>query len=67
MNFGSLHGETTTNGKYTLESVACLGCCSLAPVMMIGEEVYGRLSPKELKRIIKEYRKKHANDEVAQV
>lgn len=53
--------ETTTDGMFTLESVACLGCCSLAPVMMIGEEVYGRLSPKELKRIIKTYRKKHAD------
>ena len=57
--------ETTDDGMFTLESVACLGCCSLAPVMMIGEEVYGRLSPKDLKRVIREYRKKHRIDEVA--
>jgi NADH-quinone oxidoreductase subunit E len=38
------NGETTPDGKYTLESVSCLGCCSLAPAMMIGEETFGKLS-----------------------
>jgi NADH-quinone oxidoreductase subunit E len=57
--------ETTADGNFTLESVACLGCCSLAPVMMIGEEVHGRLSPKEMKKIITAYRRKHAADRVA--
>ena len=37
-------GETTPDGKYTLESVSCLGCCSLAPAMMIGEETFGKLT-----------------------
>jgi len=37
-------GDTTPDGKYTLESVSCLGCCSLAPVMMIGEETFGKLT-----------------------
>jgi len=37
-------GETTADGKYTLESVSCLGCCSLAPAMMIGEETFGKLN-----------------------
>lgn len=37
-------GETTEDGLFTLESVACLGCCSLAPVMMIGDETYGKLT-----------------------
>ncbi|MDR0206201.1 MAG: NAD(P)H-dependent oxidoreductase subunit E [Bacteroidales bacterium] len=37
-------GETTPDGKYTLESVSCLGCCSLAPAMMIGEETFGKLN-----------------------
>jgi len=37
-------GETTSDGKYTLESVSCLGCCSLAPAMMIGEETFGKLT-----------------------
>jgi NADH-quinone oxidoreductase subunit E len=35
-------GETTPDNRFTLETVACLGCCSLAPVMMIGGETYGR-------------------------
>ena len=56
--------ETTKDGHFTLESVACLGCCSLAPVMMIGEEVHGRLSPKAMKRIINDYRRKHADKPV---
>jgi NADH-quinone oxidoreductase subunit E len=37
-------GETTPDGKFTLESVSCLGCCSLAPAMMIGEETFGKLT-----------------------
>ena len=37
---GIKDGETTPNGKYTLESVACLGCCSLAPVVAVGDEIH---------------------------
>jgi len=48
--------ETTTDGLFTLESVACLGCCSLAPVMMIGDNTYGKLTGKEAVKIIKEIR-----------
>ena len=51
--------ETTADGLFTLESVACLGCCSLAPVMMIGHDVFGRLSPKEMRKLINEYKRKH--------
>lgn len=46
-------GETTEDGLFTLESVACLGCCSLAPVMMVGDETYGKLTGKEAVRIIR--------------
>ncbi|MBI9034354.1 MAG: NADH-quinone oxidoreductase subunit NuoE [Bacteroidales bacterium] len=49
-------GETTEDGLFTLESVACLGCCSLAPVMMIGEETYGKLNGKNAVKIVKEIR-----------
>lgn len=49
-------GATTEDGLFTLESVACLGCCSLAPVMMIGEETYGNLSGKDAVKVIKEIR-----------
>jgi NADH-quinone oxidoreductase subunit E len=50
-------GETTKDGIFTLETVACLGCCSLAPVMMIGEETYGKLTPKEAVKIVKEIKR----------
>jgi NADH-quinone oxidoreductase subunit E len=49
-------GETTEDGMFTLESVACLGCCSLAPVMMIGESTYGKLTGTEAVRIVKNIR-----------
>jgi NADH-quinone oxidoreductase subunit E len=46
-------GETTDDRLFTLESVACLGCCSLAPVMMIGEETYGKLTGSAAVKIVK--------------
>jgi NADH-quinone oxidoreductase subunit E len=49
-------GETTGDGLFTLESVACLGCCSLAPVMMVGENTFGKLTGTEAVRIIKNIR-----------
>lgn len=49
--------ETTADGLFTLETVACLGCCSLAPVMMIDDTTYGRLTPDEVRRILKSYQK----------
>jgi NADH-quinone oxidoreductase subunit E len=49
-------GETTEDRFYTLESVACLGCCSLAPVMMIGDQTYGKLTGNEAVKIVKNIR-----------
>lgn len=49
-------GNTTGDGKFTLESTRCLGACGLAPVLMIDEKVYGRLVPKDIKRILSEYK-----------
>jgi len=54
-------GETTEDGLFTLESVACLGCCSLAPVMMIGDDTFGKLSGKEAVKIIRNIRIKENN------
>lgn len=48
--------ETTRDGLFTLQPVACLGCCSLAPVMMIDDETYGRLSGSGIRSIIDGYR-----------
>ncbi|MCX5975059.1 MAG: NADH-quinone oxidoreductase subunit NuoE [Coprothermobacterota bacterium] len=50
-----LEGATTEDGKFTVESVACLGCCSLAPVIMIDQETFGRLSPDKARKIVKEF------------
>ncbi len=49
--------ETTTDGLFTLQKVACLGCCSLAPVMMINNETYGKLTNKKVQQVLTEYRR----------
>ncbi len=49
--------ETTADRLFTLETVACLGCCSLAPVMMVDDKAYGRLNPQRVQRILGQYRK----------
>jgi NADH-quinone oxidoreductase subunit E len=49
-------GETTEDRLFTLESVACLGCCSLAPVMMIGDQTYGKLTGNEAVKVVKNIR-----------
>ena len=55
-------GETTADGLFTLNNVACLGCCSLAPVMMVksedGEETYGNLTKDRVKEILTELRER---------
>lgn len=50
--------ETTADGLFSLSLVSCLGCCSLAPVMMINEETYGSLTPEKVKKILRELREK---------
>ncbi len=55
-------GETTEDRLFTLESVACLGCCSLAPVMMIGEEAYGKLTGNSAVKIIKDIKIKESQN-----
>lgn len=54
---GISDGETTDDGLFTLKDVACLGCCSLSPVMMINGETYGRLTPDKTKEILRNLRK----------
>ncbi|MFA4985298.1 MAG: NADH-quinone oxidoreductase subunit NuoE [Candidatus Brocadiia bacterium] len=51
-------GQTTKDGLFTLEVVACLGACGLAPVVMIDGEFHGRMTNKDVPRIIAEYRKR---------
>ncbi|MBE6562912.1 MAG: NADH-quinone oxidoreductase subunit NuoE [Ruminococcaceae bacterium] len=49
---GIRDGETTEDGLFTLTHVACLGCCSLSPVMMINDDTYGSLTPSKVKEIL---------------
>ena len=49
-------GQTTPDGLFSLKCVACLGCCSLSPVMMINEDTYGSLTPDKTKKSLKELR-----------
>ena len=55
---GIKDGETTEDGLFTLKCVACLGCCSLSPVMMINDETYGSLTPEKTISILNELRQK---------
>ena len=49
-------GATTEDRMFTIESVACLGCCSLAPVIMINNETHGRLTPDTARNAIREFK-----------
>lgn len=55
---GIKDGQTTPDGLFSIKSVACLGCCSLSPVMMINGEAYGTLTPAKAKGIIADIKAK---------
>jgi NADH-quinone oxidoreductase subunit E len=54
---GICNGETTPDRLFTIETVSCLGCCSLAPVIMINNDTHGNLTEKEVKKVLKQYQK----------
>lgn len=49
---GIVPGETTDDLKYSLESIACFGSCALAPVMVVNDDVYGKVTPDQVKKIL---------------
>ncbi|MDA3779707.1 MAG: NADH-quinone oxidoreductase subunit NuoE [Bacteroidales bacterium] len=51
-------GETAEDGKFSLSCLRCVGACGLAPVVMVGEKTYGRVSPEKVKDILNEYKDK---------
>lgn len=51
-------GQTTRDKKFTIETVACIGACSIAPVITVNEDYYGRISTKDIPNIIKKYQNK---------
>nr|MBD3621247.1 NADH-quinone oxidoreductase subunit NuoE [Sunxiuqinia sp.] len=48
-------GQTSPDGKFSLSSLRCVGACGLAPVVTVGQRVYGRVSPQQVSKIIAEY------------
>jgi NADH-quinone oxidoreductase subunit E/NADP-reducing hydrogenase subunit HndA len=50
-------GETTPDGRFSINCLRCVGACGLAPVVLVGDKVYGRVSPDGVKEIIAEYKK----------
>ncbi len=50
-------GETSTDGKFSLSCLRCVGACGLAPVVTVGDKTYGRVAPDDVKEIISEYLK----------
>ena len=52
---GITNGQCTPDGKFSLDSCRCVGACGLAPVMMINDEVYGRLTPDQIPGILAKY------------
>ena len=59
---GIKDGETTEDGLFTLKNVACLGCCSLSPVMMINDETYGSLTPQKVRDILAQLKEKELEE-----
>ena len=55
-NLGISHGETTEDGKFSLDRVACMGCCALAPVLVVDDKIYGNISSGVAEETIKKYR-----------
>jgi len=59
---GIENGETDEKGIFSLETVACLGCCSLAPVIAVNGKVHGNLTRKKLQKTLRNYRQEADND-----
>ena len=51
-------GGTSDDGLFTLNTVACIGCCSLAPVVMINDDTHGRLTPASLRKLLRSYKRR---------
>lgn len=49
-------GDTTADGLFTLEAPRCIGACGLAPLVAVNDEIYGKLQPGDIKKILQQYR-----------
>ena len=52
---GIKSGEVTKDGQFSIESLRCLGACSLAPVVTINEKIYGGVQPENVQKILEQY------------
>lgn len=52
---GIKNGQTTPDGKFSMNTLRCIGACGLAPVVMVGEKIYGNVKPEDVKKITEEY------------
>ncbi len=50
---GIAPGETSENGEYSLETVMCLGCCAIGPVMVVNNKYYGQMTPAKIESVLK--------------
>ncbi len=50
-------GETSTDGLFSLDAVRCVGCCGLAPVVQVGEEIHGKITQTKVSGLVKKYKK----------
>jgi NADH-quinone oxidoreductase subunit E len=56
LEIGTEEGKTSADGKFTLESVRCIGCCSLAPCVMVNDQVVAKLTPQSVRKLVKNLR-----------
>jgi NADH-quinone oxidoreductase E subunit len=61
---GISFGETTLDGEWSLLTTSCIGACSVGPVMMVDEEIYGNLTPDKVREILAQYQKESIGGEV---
>lgn len=60
INLDIKSGETTNDGKFSLETVACIGCCAIAPALIVNEEVHGNMTLKKVSRLLNKLKKQAA-------
>ncbi len=56
-------GESCPDGSFHLQCVRCVGCCGLAPVVVVNDKTYGKMKPSDVKRVIGEWRDKFAQED----
>ena len=61
-DLGIKTGDTTKDMQFSIETVRCLGCCGLAAVMTVGEDIHGNITPAKVSKILKQYKENTKNE-----